>query len=227
MVGNCDLRESKAQVVAIGSFNPLIFQPHWLAQAGLIGDAELAAADEGNGIELMHREAVIITLQRLRLTVLPERFMIESVEPPLVGVKDFAEKCFGLLSHTPIKQIGLNFETVFRARTREDWDALGDALAPKQPWQALLGDERSGGLVQQTMERGKRFDALQGKITVVVKALEPREKMDTSVMVNNHVDLPENSTGDTLVQHLQAYWDTDHARSEQITNALQELTRAR
>jgi hypothetical protein len=46
-------------------------------------------------------------------------------------------------------------------------------------------------------------------------------------MINNHVDLPENSTGDALVQHLQSHWDADHARSEQITSALQELTRAR
>jgi hypothetical protein len=45
MPGNCDVRDTKASVVAVGSFNPLIFQPHWLEKHDLIGEHEAKAAE--------------------------------------------------------------------------------------------------------------------------------------------------------------------------------------
>lgn len=226
MAGNCDLRETKAAIVAVGSFNPLIFQPQWLAANGLIGDHEAAAAAEGRGVEIIHREAVVLEFQRMKLQVVPDRFSLEITEPPLVSAKDFVEKCFGLLSHTPIVQAGVNFETVFRARSRQDWDAFGDTLAPKAPWRELFGEERTGGLSQLTMERGPRLDGVPGKTVVFVRVVEPRTNMDTSVLVNNHVEFGAGGSAANLVQHLQDHFDSDERISAGIAASLQELVRA-
>src|SRR5689334_12341845 len=114
MVGQTELRESTASVVILGSFNPLIFQPEWLKENGLIGAKEAEAARE-SGVEVIHRQLVILNLSTsLRLEAHLNRFTIVAKEAPVVVARDFALKCFRLLSHTPVAQMGLNFATIFR-----------------------------------------------------------------------------------------------------------------
>src|ERR1700734_3239094 len=107
MVGDTDLREVNGSVVVIGSFNPLIFQPEWLAAHDIIGPREAETARQqvdtarGAGIEVIHRQLSVLNLSALRVEVQLDRFSVLAREAPIVVARDFALKCFNLLSHTP------------------------------------------------------------------------------------------------------------------------------
>lgn len=233
MTGNTDLRERRAAIVVVGNFNPLIFQPRWLSEQGIIGVQEAEAAQkeaealsEQNEVELIHKQLVILNFQRLRLQVTLDRFSIEATEPPLVVAKDFAQKCFGLLSHTPTQQVGINFITVFRARSRADWDALGDVLVPKTPWKLLLGDgERTGGMRSLNVERNQRADGLDGKKVVSVEIVEPTANLETQISINDHYELGL-ARAPAVSEILANHWDESEKAALEMTDHLRSLCRA-
>lgn len=231
MSGNTDLRDSSASVVLLGNFNPLIFQPHWLAANDVIGaqDAEIATRD---GVEILHSQITIINFAAFRLEVSTDRFSIRAIEEPSVLARDFAVKVFKLLSHTPVKQLGINRSVIFRARSRHDWDALGDKLAPKAPWGRLLQEDeegRVGGLLNLTMERGKRADGRKGMVRVKVTALLPHENLDTQVDVNDHYDVSdrdEDARAEVAVELLEECWENSLAYADNIIDELRGHCRA-
>jgi hypothetical protein len=231
MTGQTELRDSNASVVVMGSFNPLIFQPDWLKDNGIIGIKEAETARE-TGIEVIHRELVVLNLSSsLRLEVYVNRFMVLSREAPTVVARDFALKCFRLLSHTPVVQVGLNFGTVFRANSREAWDAFGDALAPKGPWKTFLGDDmtkRPGGLMAMHMQKTKRANEMSGvqNVQIGVPNIPNRE---TQVDFNDHYELVGATTSEKmelLIKILEECWDSAEKEAVAITTSLRELCRA-
>lgn len=223
MSEHTDLRSRQAAVVLVGHFNPLIFQPEWLAAHELIGPREAEAARGGEFV--LHPQMALINLASARIQVTAERFDFLALEAPLITAKDFAVKCFRLLSHTPVTQMGINFITVFRARRREDWDAFGDALAPKAPWEALLGAQegkRSGGLVSMTMERSSRADGLPGSRSVSIQAME-RDAMETGITFNDHFTFDGDTRASTAADLLEERWDAAEREALQITAQLRDL----
>lgn len=229
MTGNADVRDRNASVVVVGHFNPLIFQPEWMRDHDLVGQKEAEQARDG-GISIIHPQVVQIRLSALMLEVTQSRFSIMATEAPLVTAKDFAIRAFDLLSHTPITHVGINFTTVFRARSRKDWDALGDTLAPKRPWEAMLGDmatERTGGLIGLVMQRSERPDDYRGSQNVKVEVVPPHSAMDTLVEFNDHYEIAAtDARAGMLTELLETQWDRSEQTAARITDGLMELCRA-
>ena len=228
MTGQTELRESNASVVVMGSFNPLIFQPEWLKENDIIGPKEADAAREA-GVEVIHPQLVILNLSSsLRLEVHLNRFMIQSREAPTVVARDFALKCFRLLSHTPVTQVGLNFGTVFRANNREAWDAFGDALAPKAHWKAFLGDDmtkRSGGLMAMHMQKNHRSDKMMGVQNVQIGVPDILNR-ETLIAFNDHFELLAETSSERmalLIEILEERWDSSEKEAAAITTSLRDL----
>src|SRR5262249_25023629 len=70
-----------ASIVLLGSFNPKIFQPYWMAKHGLISDSEAEAAD----VAVIHPEITAFMIEYLfTVQVNPTRFSIERNVAPLV-----------------------------------------------------------------------------------------------------------------------------------------------
>jgi hypothetical protein len=229
MTGNTDLRTRHAGVVLVGHFNPLIFQPEWMERNDLIGPREAEAARSSTET-ILHSQMAIVPLSSSRLQVTLDRFEYVVVEAPLIRAKDFVLKCFRLLSHTPVSQMGINFVTVFRAGSRRDWDAFGDALAPKEHWSALLGSEattRTGGLVAIAMERVMGDDrSTPSKRTVSIQANEPRTAMETTISVNDHYAFGVDSRAGEATEVLDNLWEDAERKSTIIADSLRGLCRA-
>ena len=66
-----------ASIVALGSFNPTIFQPAWFTFHKLIRE------DEGNEakIEVIHPQATVFSTPWFGLQVTPDRFYLETLDP--------------------------------------------------------------------------------------------------------------------------------------------------
>jgi hypothetical protein len=94
-----------ASIVLLGSFNPKIFQPYWMAKHGLISDDAAEVAD----VAVIHPEIAAFMIEDLfALQVNSSRFAIERNVAPLVLICDLVNRLFSeLLPHVPIQQMVL------------------------------------------------------------------------------------------------------------------------
>src|SRR5207244_3009334 len=120
-----------ASIVLLGSFNPKIFQPYWMAKHCLISDADADVAD----VSVIHQEITAFMIEDLfTLQVNPTRFSIERNVAPLVLITDVVTRLFGdLLPHVPMNQMGIN-RTVHFVAGQEQRNKTGLMLAPREPW---------------------------------------------------------------------------------------------
>lgn len=122
-------------VVLVGSFNPAIVHPAWLAKHGLVSEAEEADAE----IEIIRSEIAAYRLGPFRFVLQQERFQVETAQPDQgFRLRDLVGRTFAILKETPIKQLGINRTMHFRMPSEEAWHQVGHRLAPKDLWSGLV-----------------------------------------------------------------------------------------
>lgn len=212
-------------IVFLGNFNPIIFQPAWFAAEGLIKKPEA----ENASVQIIHPDVVIFSLEWLKLEVTKERFVArtiqESHDEPL---RDLMMGTFGLLRHTPINKMGINRSMNFLVESDKKWHAAGYKLAPKEPWDGIL---KTSGLVSLTIQESEqkdgeilRSDGLKGFARVKV---EPSTLVLNGLFieVNDHFETKDSSSTvgcDEIINILKQSWKTSYDRSEKIIYSLLE-----
>jgi hypothetical protein len=202
-------------VVLVGSLNPAIFQPAWLAREKLIPLEEAERAE----IRVISPQVSVFSIGWLNLEITLDRFaantsQMQHMEP----LRDLIVGTFSLLRHTPIKHLGINRLAHFRSRSEEEWHRLGHRLAPKAPWEGLL---KQPGMRRVSM-LGQRDDGYRGGITVTV---EPSQivKPGVYVEVNDHYENDVSQEGgecERILGILKACWETSLDRGSQIMQKL-------
>lgn len=120
-----------SNIVLVGSFNPAIFSPAWLAKNDVISEDEANAAEE----PVTHPQVAQISIEHLTITVETNKFMVRYASDPAVRSLDIVVQIFkDLLPHTPISAFGINYGEHWRTETPQQRLALGRALAPLEPW---------------------------------------------------------------------------------------------
>ena len=166
-------------VVVVGSFNPAIFHPAWFLERGLIS-SEIYDESE---VVVVRPEVSEMNLGPFEFQCARGRLQVMINEPtehaPLL---DLILGVLTLLPETPVWAAGMNHQRHFKAANEDRWNALGDALVPKEPWQDVLN---SPGMRALSMI-GKRDDEFHGYIAAQV---EPSVLIRPGVFVavNDHV----------------------------------------
>jgi hypothetical protein len=178
------LVDDSASIVIKGTFNPSIFSPAWLLAQDLVGKAEYAKAK----IEAILPELAIFETGWLRCQVTHQDLLVSTKEPEeFERVRDVAVGILHILNHTPIGSLGVNRMSHFAVDSAAEWHAIGDALAPKEPW--------DGPLVLPGMKSvtiwGARRDNYAGRIQVKVEPSIPVQPYGVYVAYNDHHDLVE------------------------------------
>ena len=115
----CEIEGMSA--VLVGSFNPAIFHPQWLARHGLVSEAEAEAAN----IEIVRPELSVFTVGLLRMVVEQVRLRVETTTAEASGpVRDLIIGAMHLLEQTPVSQMGINRAMHFKMPTEETWHAV-------------------------------------------------------------------------------------------------------
>lgn len=165
-----------ATVVLLGSFNPAIFQPQWLASQQLLPKQEADHAD----IKVIQAEVTDFSTDWFQLQVLTNRFLVTSGDPRQYSpLRDLAAGIFAILSHTPTTLLGISRGLHFRMPSAEKWHALGHVLAPKESWLPIV---HRPGLRSMLME-GKRQP--ESNATLYVKC-EPSVKVEYGIFIEVH-----------------------------------------
>ena len=192
-------------IVLVGSFNPAIFHPAWFAREKLIQREEAERAD----LRIVSPEVSVFSIGWLGLEVTLDRFaasttQIQHIEP----LRDLVLGTFGLLRHTPVKQIGINRLAHYRSPSEEEWHKLGHHLAPKEPWVGLL--EKPG--MRQVSMLGQRPDQYRGRITVTVEpSLKMKPAFGVYFVVNDHYENDAEEKGrecERMMEILRTAWQT-------------------
>jgi hypothetical protein len=190
-----------ASVVVLGRFNPAIFQPIWFGVQNLITPKDAESAK----LVVIHPEIAAFSTGWFSLQVTVDRLQIETTNPifyPLI--RDLTTGTFGILSHTPVTRMGINTRRHYKSESEQEWNAIGNSLAPKAPWKEVLEAPGMRALVMW----GKRPGTAAEKIEVRVEP-ESHGRDDRRIMVaTNHEYVLRKGEGAVHINELlNAEWD--------------------
>lgn len=202
-------------IVLLGAFNPDIFHPSWFAAENLVRKGE---ADKAT-VTFVHPEIAIIEIGSFKLQIEKSRFLASTVDSiSFDPLRDLVLGTFAILHHTPLRALGINFDSHFKMSSEISRQELGHRLAPKQHWDSLLQEP----LLQKLVMKGNRPDDHDGYIQVSV---EPSTKLPSGVYVhvNDHFDVKSSkkivSACDTM-EILEQCFNESGQRAQTIANGL-------
>lgn len=201
-------------IVMAGSFNPSIFHTSWFAKNGILRDVEADGAD----VLMVNPQLAHFRAEWLEVQVTRERFLALSrnggYEEPL---RDLVVSTFTLLSHTPVKALGINREVQVRFDTVERWHKFGHLLVPKDIWKGVLDEPGLSGLQIQ----GRR--AQKGAVLNVYVTNTGERRAD--IDINDHRPAGDGETAGSLTKLLRASWDESQAEGGRVVEHLLNLIR--
>jgi len=176
-------------IVALGSFNPVIFTPQWLCDLGLIGKDDRDAAVEGEDGFVVSRQVTAFSTDWFGLQVNEQQFTLASNAALSPAFFDLAQSIFSQVPHTPVTAIGLNFMGHYPLQSEARYHQFGDALAPKGFWHSAFPGDRAAGLaeLQIVIEQGKRGEVINSKDRVTVQVQKSSKvKLGIFLSLNDH-----------------------------------------
>jgi hypothetical protein len=217
---NAELKFKEHSIVLLGTFNPVIFNPHWLARKGLIGN-ELADAAQTN---VNSTEVSEFILESFKILVLTDRFIASSVqEMHFDNMRDLTVGIFEYLPECPIVKIGINYHHHYAFNSEEDYIEFGHKIVPKDPlWNALMPEPGVANISIQS----PRQDDYVGKRVATVK-VSNKVQYGVEIHVNDHYDLykvgEENSVdASRAVQVVKEQWETSIEGSTNVIKGVFE-----
>ena len=203
-------------VVLIGDFNPVIFQPAWLASKGLVRENEADKVE----MELIHKELVRYNFDWAKFEINQNRFEIRtSQEPYFEAVRDLIVGIFKKhLKETPITALGLNHIKHYQLSSEQYYD-FGNTLSPLANWKDSFRDPK---LFQLEMLDSKRADDKEGYLRVKVSVSDEITTNAVSININDHYGLSKDSKGRSgeIISILEDNWDNSFALSDSISENL-------
>jgi len=196
---------ASVSIVAIGSFNPAIFQPLWFSTNGLIRPEEAASAT----INLITNDVTAFRTEWFAVQVLSESSIFETKDPTKARpLRDLVVGTFTILEHTPVKAFGFNSQKHFRMGSEEEWHAFGDHFAPRESWKAVVSQPgmRVLGIL------GRRDGCKASAMNIIVQPSAPPHP-GVLIHVNQHYDLLEAKKASQadlnayLLEILRDEWD--------------------
>lgn len=198
-------------IVLVGSFNPRIYQPAWLASQGLIPKSESVNAN----IQLISNDVCIYDVGWFRLEVLNDRWSLSSVSTPVFEVlRDLAVGVFERLPDEGVSRMGLNAVGHFPLADHKMYNEVGNDMAPKAKyWDPIL---RAPGMLSLTV-RGERPDGYTGSVNVKV---EPSSKLSDGIFIEVNddyiIDLEGHTSSKAALEIIRSEWSRHRERVEDV-----------
>jgi hypothetical protein len=202
-------------IVILGDFNPKILHPIWFSSNNLIREQEVEDAE----IAIVHQEVSDFKLEWMRLLTTRDKFRVYTTQVPYYEpLRDLVIGTFKILSHTPIRALGINFDAHLSMGSKEKWHQFGNMLTPKSAWKVL----DQPGMLTVTMQ-GHRKDSFKGHVHVKV---EPSTTINNGVYfsINDHYELNSSlenvNSVDELLNVLSSNWKASLSQSKEIIHSL-------
>lgn len=213
------LHKDSMSIVFLGDFNPVILQPFWLFNKGLIREEEAKNAKIG----VIHNEIVKYQLDWVGIEISKQRCEFRTTKSPyFYPVKDLATSVFKILRETPIKAVGINHIFDLQLPNAEKYYEFGNILCPLNNWNESLNDPR---LLQLEVIEKDRKDGLKGQYRIRITPSKPNIANGVSISINDHLDLENDQAGINMeiVKKLEENWSESINRANKtVLNILQK-----
>jgi len=208
------LVQETASVVMVGSFNPSIFQPHWLALKGLIRTQEA----EDASVAIIQEQVADFKTEWFRMQVVQNRFFTHTLDATHYGpIRDLVAGIFRLLSHTPVNRLVIVRSFHFQMDSIDDWHEVGNTLAPKGIWNPLID---GAGLRSMTME-GRRQGITDAVLFVKIEPSVPiKEGVFVEVTEEHKPSAGDEANAEWVPARLNKHWDTMMEYAEEVARSL-------
>lgn len=195
-------------IVFVGDINPVIIQPYWLVNKGLIQETE----GENAKVEVIHNEVVKFELDWVNFEITRQRLIVKtSKQSYFEVVRDLAISIFKILKDTPLKNLGINHLLHFKLDD-EKYLKIGEKLAPFENWEGILNKPR---LIQLEMTDEPRSDEFSGHYRVRIAPSELIRPFGVSININDHYNKVSKSIDATeMVTTLTKAWNKSIERAK-------------
>jgi hypothetical protein len=209
------LQERRLNIVLLGDLNPQIFQPAWFVSQKLLGDKE----GESAKVEVIHPQITVFNLDWLRLEVSRDRLVATTRDERYHEIlRDLIIGTFTILSHTPLRMMGINSDFDYTINDEPTWHGIGHKLAPKDIWNKVMD---SPGLYSLTVGSKRNIKDNYGNI-VRVTVSEINVKLGLRIHINDHYELiaeKEKILGSNeMISVLNGEWDNSQKKTLEIKN---------
>jgi hypothetical protein len=125
-------------VVLLGNLNPSIFHPEWFCRHELIG---LEASSEAK-ISVVSPQVTEIDIGHIHLQCTDNRMILSTSRATHIEqLFDLIRGILAILPHTPLRAVGINHQSHYRAESERQWHNIGHQLAPKKlVWDQICED---------------------------------------------------------------------------------------
>lgn len=218
--------------VLIGSFNPSIFHPSWLALHELISPEALEAAE----LQVSHPDISRFDANYMSFDIQKGRVLVQCEADKDGLVFDVVRSMFGnLLPHSPVWRVGINRTLDILCGTEKKRDALGKKMAPQEAWgewgkEVAAGDgQLHGGMQRLIMRQVPRHDGRRGHFQVDLQPLNSspdaiRLDFNSDLIVGDSKEVKGAEEAMLLIDECWAA-DLEKARviSDELIDTIQEL----
>ncbi len=201
-------------IVFVGDINPVIIQPYWLVNKGLIQETE----GENAKVEVIHNEVVKFELDWVNFEITRQRLIVKtSKQSYFEVVRDLGISIFKILKDTPLKNLGINHLLHFKLDDGK-YLKIGKKLAPFENWEGILNNPR---LIQLEMTDEPRSDEFSGHYRVRIAPSELIRPFGVSMNINDHYNKVSKSIDATeMVTTLTKAWIKSMERAKSTYSEL-------
>lgn len=211
------LQKESVSIVFLGEFNPVILQPFWLLNKGLIREEEANNAKVG----VIHNEIVKYELDWVSIEITKQRCEFTTTKSPYFDpMRDLVASVFKILKETPIKSLGINHIFDLKLPNADLYYEFGNILCPLNNWDGSLKDPR---LLQLEILEKERKDGISGQYRIRITPANPKMTYGVSININDHYDLEHGQAGTNMeiVKKLEENWNNSLIRAkETVKNIL-------
>ena len=207
------LEEEHLNVVCVGSLNPAIFHPQWLARIGLIDEADAAEAE----VRVVSHEVTHVLVSGMDLQCLPDRLTLATADPArFEQLQDLLVNMLLQLPHMPLTACGINRQHQYSVASEKYWHKIGHTLVPKElVWNTVFAHPLTTqlGLTQQ------RDGEFPGSINIELRGSR-KYRPGLFIQSNWHYAIPaadrERSTSERVIAYLYAVWTEACAQAKVV-----------
>lgn len=207
---NQNVKYLGTSIVFVGKYSPAMFHPSWFKHFKLVRDAEADTAT----LIISHPTISQAQIGEFLITAEENRLILKSNNQSLfLALKDLSLSIVQLLEAVPVRQLGINFEAHYSAKSEQSWHQFGHSLAPKEVWSNFI---ENPGMHTMTIE-GKNPRAKKGYTRIKV---EPSRKLThgISMDINNHFDFGDVQDSVEAINCIRDDWSNTESNSYDIIN---------
>ncbi len=215
MKPNFDVHQKHLSVAFLGAFNPLNFTPDWLHKYELISNKDFKEAK----IQQLNIDAIQVQFTWFKIEMAPvsfntadKRLMVTLIDEGSYTIfKDLVYSLIEMHITTSAYAVGINSTYTITNRSREDWDALGHKLVPKDHWRSVFTpahEDSKLGITHVSMRLDSHKESVvnlpEGSYTELNVTVRPLFKSETqtldfatSINFNYHFPIPDSSVSST------------------------------